>query len=202
MTRLFSEHGIEFSKQFVESVGAARWPSTSLGCPEPGVFYDLADAPYTGFIYVLSDGTNSWEYHTNEDDSMIVRCSEIEPATRSTVNVGKEAGLDRSTGVSLMRRDFDTDQFNEVKPMTAGDHDRLVAIFDLDTQLSDPNGCVTVFRLDFSTPSGVQEIEFMCADDKNGFHVFWQEMQGTAPVIGRIIGPYLTGGPIPTLPEQ
>ena len=135
-----------------------------------------------------------------QDDSVTVRCSEIEPTTNSSVNIGQEAALRLTESASLMRRNFTTDQFEEVSPLADSDAGRLANILNSDVALSAATDCATVFRLDFHTSEGDREIEFMCSDDKNAGHVFWNGLEGRAPVIGRIIGPYLTGGPIPSLP--
>ncbi|MCZ6539179.1 MAG: hypothetical protein O6922_05070, partial [Chloroflexi bacterium] len=131
-------------------------------------------------------------------------CDEIEPFTGPKVNIAQAAGLQGSTAVTLMRRDFSTGQFAKVDLMTQDELVRLIDIFDLDIPLSDRIDCTTVFRLDFDTPSGAQNIEWLCEEDKNlatGTQDFWNAMTGTAPVqIGEIVGPYFTGGPIPSLP--
>ena len=204
MARLIFEHGVEGPNLSVISVGAAQWPDESLGCPVPGIFYESEDAPYSGFIYVLSDRSNTWEYHTNADDTVTVRCDEIEPFTGPKINIVQSAGLQGSTGVTLMRRDFSTGQFEKITPLTQDELARLIDIFDRDVPLAESINCKTVFRLDFETPGGVQGIEWLCEEDKNlatGSQDFWDAMTATVPVqVGQIIGPYLTGGPIPTLP--
>lgn len=200
MGRLIFEKNVDGTKLFVDSVAAAQWSNASLGCPEPGIFYDVLGAPFSGFVYVLSDGSNSWEYHALQDDSVVIRCSEIEPTTDPTVNIGGEAILRLTQSVFLMRRNFTTDQFEEVSRLATTDAGRLTSIFYSDVALSIATDCVTVFRLDFHTSEGDNEIEFMCSDDKNAAQVFWNGLEGSAPPIGRIIGPYLTGGPIPILP--
>ena len=204
MARLIFEHGVEGENLSVASVGAARWPDESLGCPEPGLFYESENAPYTGFVYILSDRSDTWEYHTNEDDSVTVRCDEIEPLTGPKVNIAQAAGLHASTGVTLMRRDFSTGQFTKIDPLSQDDLIRLIDVLDRDIPLSDPINCDTVFRLDFETRSGVQSIEWLCSEDKNlatGTQDFWNAMTGTVPVqVGQIIGPYLTGGVPPEPP--
>ena len=204
MGRLIFERGVEGPNLSIISVVEAEWPDESLGCPEPGIFYSSENAPYSGFIYVLSDGSNSWEYHSNADDTVTVRCNEIEAFGGPSLNIVEAAGLDGSTGVTLMRRDFSTDQFEKITPMTQDELALLIEILDRDIPLSESINCETVFRLDFETPGGTQSMEWLCSEDKNlatGTQDFWNAMTGTVPVqVGQIIGPYLTGGPIPSLP--
>lgn len=201
MASLIFEQNIEASNLFVESVAAAQWPTEALGCGEPGMLYDTVGAPFFGFEYVLSDGTNSWEYHASEDDSVSIQCNAHAARSGSkTVNITMEGDLRLTTSATLMRRNFANDQFEEVDPLTQQDAGHLVDIFYNDVSLIPATECVTVFRLDFVTETGTAEIEFMCAEDKNAAQIFWQGMEGRAPVIGQIIGPYFTGGPIPTLP--
>jgi|LWDU01.1.fsa_nt_gi hypothetical protein len=200
MARLFTEHGIAFESLYVASVGAAQWPNESLGCPESGTYYDTSDAPYTGNIYVLSNGSQSWEYHSNHDDSIVVRCDEITRVSPPTVNLANEADLHNASEVTLMRRDSDTGNFVVRRVMTEADMQRLIDIFDLETDLSPAPGCDSVFRLDFVTRSGSSEVEFICAEDYSAFDIFWNGLHGYAPIIGYIIGPYLIGDPVPTLP--
>ena len=99
-----------------------------------------------------------------------------------------------------MRRDFSTGQFEEISPLTRDDAARLLDILNQDVALTTATGCETIFRLDFNTAGGNQEFEFMCSENKNAAQIFWQELEGTAPVFGQIIGSYLVGGPIPSLP--
>ena len=200
MARLIFEQGVEAGGLSIISVGAAQWPTEALGCPEPGLFYESENALYNGFIYVLGDGSTTWEYHTSDDDSVTVRCDEIEPLTGPKVNIAHAAGLHGSTSVTLMRRNFSTDQFEMDSAITRDDLDRLIAVFDFATTLSEPMACKTVFRFDFVTPGGTEEVEFICEEDYTSFNVVWRGMMGSAPIVGEIIGPYLVGRTIPTLP--
>ena len=206
MARLIFEHDVNPVKLFVAHVSLGEWADESLGCPSPGLFYESKDVPYSGFIYVLSDGENSWEYHAKSDDSLTVRCSEIEPIKGPRVNVSLVASLADVTAVILMHRNFTTDEFEKIKQMSEADLFRLAVVFDREIPLVIPTGCKTIFRLDFYTSGGVQPIEYLCAEDKNvvtGSQEFWEGMAGRAPIqIGEIIGPYLTGKPIPKLPEN
>ncbi len=200
MGRLFAEKGIDFSTLSVGSVKAETWVNESLGCPAPGTYYNASDAPYHGFSYIITDGSNDWEYHSNQDETIIVRCSEIEPISASPVNITRQGNLDDSTKLTLMRRDFSIDEFVVRREMTEDDMRLLISIFDLDTDLSPATPCNTIFRLDFETPGGKTEIEFICEENYKAFDVFWNGLQGNAAIVGKIIGPYLTGDPIPSLP--
>ena len=149
---------------------------------------------------MITNGTNFWEYHSNHDDSVVRRCSEINPLTDPTVNISQSADLHNATKLTLMRRDTDTGEFVARRDMSKADTVLLANIFDVDTNLPTAQTCNTIFRLDFETPQGDVEVEFICEENYKAFDVFWNGMQGTAPVIGNIIGPYLTGDPIPSLP--
>ena len=122
------------------------------------------------------------------------------------MNVSLVASLADATAVILMHRNFTTGEFEKIKQMSETDLVRLAVVFDREIPLVIPTNCKTIFRLDFHTPGGVQLIEYLCAEDKNvvmGSQEFWDSMAGRAPVqIGEIIGPYLTGKPIPKLPEH
>jgi len=62
----------------VESVEQMEWPDGSLGCPEPGAFYTQAVVP--GYLLTVSDGSQTYELHTNEDGSNVVVCENGRPA--------------------------------------------------------------------------------------------------------------------------
>ncbi len=150
---------------------------------------------------MLSDGADSWEYHTNVDDTVTVRCNGLELRSgTTTVNITREANLRESSGLTLMRRNFSNNVFEEDDPITTAYLDRIVDILDVGTTLSPAVGCTTVFRLDFETPGGTREVEFICEENFKDFNIIWQGIMGSAPILGNIIGPYLTGDPIPSLP--
>jgi hypothetical protein len=200
MGRLHTEKGIDFSTLFTESVGAYEWPTAALGCPEPGVLYDTSEAPYSGLAYVLGNGEQSWEYHANADDSVVVRCSETVTAAGVLKNIAQDADISQSTAATLMRRDFSTDKFEVRREMTQEDVEKVVDLFDQNVILDLGASCQTVFRIDFVTQSGTSEVEFICSEDYKAFDIYWDGFHGSAPILGEIIGPYLTGDPIPTLP--
>lgn len=200
MGRLFTEHGFDFTTLSLASVGAAQWSTAALGCPEPGTYYDISYAPYTGLIYKITNGSIDWEYHANADDSVTVRCSEVTPSNATLMNLAQEANLAEATKLTLMRKDFSTGEFEVRREMTPHDMALLAEIFAQDAGLSYAPPCESIFRLDFETNRGVSQIEFICRDDYKAFDLYWNELHGNAPIIGEIIGPYLTGDPMPQLP--
>lgn len=192
--------GIDLSTLYLRSVEAHEWPTTALGCPEPGRFYDTTDAPYKGLRYLISNGSFAWEYRATHDDTLTVRCTEVMPSNASLVSISSEANLSEATKLTLMRRDFSTGEFEVRREMTAHDMARVIDIFAQDSRISFADPCTSVFRLDFETPRGTSQIEVICEDDYSAFDIYWNNLHGTAPILGEIIGPYLTGDPIPTLP--
>ena len=197
---MFTEKNIDFSTLFVLSVAAEQWPTAALGCAELGTYYDTVDAPYKGLAYVLSDGDRTWEYHSNADDTIVFRCSEITPSNATLINIAIEANLKESSRLTLMRRDFSTGEFEVRNEMTPDDMARVIAIFDQGSAISQAPPCTSIFRLDFETARGTSEVEFICEDDYKMFDIYWNDLHGFAPIIGEIIGPYLAGDPIPSLP--
>ena len=116
------------------------------------------------------------------------------------MNLAQQANLAEATKLTLMRRDFKTGEFVVRREMTPHDMALLAEIFAQDSGLSYAPPCESVFRLDFETSRGVSQIEFICRDNYQAFDLYWNELHGNGPIIGKIIGPYLTGDPIPQLP--
>ena len=62
-TDLANRTGIDKEQIAMVSVKAVDWPDTSLGCPEPGMFYAQVITP--GYRIVLSHDGERYEYHTD-----------------------------------------------------------------------------------------------------------------------------------------
>ncbi len=65
--------GVAASQIEVLSVEEVMWSNTSLGCPEPDRQY--SDVIVPGFRIILEYEGRKYEYHTNEDGTMVVTCS-------------------------------------------------------------------------------------------------------------------------------
>jgi len=61
---------LSISEISVISVEAVDWSDTSLGCPQEGMMYAEVITP--GFQVVLEAKGQSYEYHTDEDSSVVL----------------------------------------------------------------------------------------------------------------------------------
>lgn len=69
---LSREIGVPQEQILVAEVEEREWPSSALGCPEPGRAYLQVVTP--GYRIVLVAQGKNYEYHTNQK-SMVVRCA-------------------------------------------------------------------------------------------------------------------------------
>ena len=81
----------------------------------------------------------------------------------------------------------------------------VIKILKTDLILSELESCRSLFMIEFSRQNQIDQLEFICSENKYalfGNQKFWNQMQAKAPKeLGKIIGSYLTGQPIPSLPE-
>ena len=205
MARLIYEKNIDPSKLYLEEFYPYKWSDSSYGCPSPGVYYEDTLGEYPGYKYFLSDGDKTWEYHVDIDDTIVFRCDEIEVLDGPTINLYKELNLEKTQSIVLLTRNFVNFKFDEIDHMTIEDTEKLLSILNLDIPISDYDGCTTIFRIDFYTIDSISSIDYLCANDKNvitGLQSVFESKKTNAPSeLGSIIGNYLTGKPIPQLPE-
>jgi hypothetical protein len=64
--------GVSLASVTVASVEAVSWPTSALGCPQPGVMYSQLVTP--GFKVVVSANGQSYEYHADLGGH-VVTCS-------------------------------------------------------------------------------------------------------------------------------
>ena len=205
MARLIYEKNIDPSKLYLEEFYPYKWSDSSYGCPSPGVYYEDTLGEYSGYKYFLSDGSNTWEYHVDIDDTVVFRCDEIEVLAGPTINLYKELNLEKTQRVVLLTRNFVNFKFEEIGQISIEDTGKLLSVLNLDIPIMDHDGCTTIFRIDFYTPDSISSIDYLCANDKNvitGSQSVFESKRTNAPSeLGSIVGNYLTGKPIPQLPE-
>lgn len=79
---LATQTGVDAGQLQVQSAEAVEWPDGSLGCPEPGMMYTQAIVP--GYRLTFTDGSRTYEVHTNSDGTNAVLCENGRP-----VNIGQ-----------------------------------------------------------------------------------------------------------------
>ena len=205
MARLIYEKNIDSSKLYLDDFYPYKWSDASYGCPDPGVYYDDSLGEYPGYKYFLSDGESTWEYHVDENDTLVFRCDEIQLLDGPSINIFQELNLDGTKRVVLSTRNFVNFEFVEIDQISIDDTEKLLSVLNLDIPIDNYEGCTTIFRLDFYVDDLVHSIDYLCANDKNvitGLQPVWDSRKANAPSeIGSIIGNYLTGKPIPQLPK-
>jgi hypothetical protein len=85
----------------VVSVEATDWPDTSLGCPQPGVFY--AQIIVQGYKIVLSSGGQSVEYHSDMKGRVVTCSPAINPSSADDVSGRAILDLASRLGISSDR---------------------------------------------------------------------------------------------------
>ncbi len=205
MGRLIYEKGISAETLFLKSVSINEWEDESLGCPKLGEYYSDKNKPYKGYKYILSDGESEWEYHTNLNDSYTIRCNEITVNDPELININSELDLSETKEIKLYRWNFDDNEFFFLESLREEDLLQVIDILKTDLILSNMESCRSLFMLEFHKGNQKDQIEFICPENKDalfGNQKFWSEMKAIAPKeLGKIVGAYLTGQPIPTLPE-
>jgi hypothetical protein len=63
--------GVTLADVTVSSVTAVNWPTSALGCPQPGIMYSQLVTP--GYKIVVSANGQSFEYHSDRG-SHVVTC--------------------------------------------------------------------------------------------------------------------------------
>tara|TARA_Y100001936_G_scaffold251186_1_gene306224 strand:+ start:35833 stop:36714 length:882 start_codon:yes stop_codon:yes gene_type:complete len=205
MGKLIYEKGISAETLFLKSVSINEWEDESLGCPKLGEYYSDNNKPYKGYKYILSDGKNEWEYHTDINDTYTVFCEEILKNNHKLININSELNLNEAEEIKLYRWNFDENEFLFLESLEEIDFLKVVDILKTDLILSEQESCRSLFMIEFSRQNQIDQLEFICSENKYalfGNQKFWNQMQAKAPKeLGKIIGSYLTGQPIPSLPE-
>ena len=65
-----SEAGVDQTEVRVLSFTQREWPSTALGCPQPGFSYAQVVTP--GYEILLQAGGREYEYHSNLTSNVVL----------------------------------------------------------------------------------------------------------------------------------
>lgn len=180
----------------------ATWPNSAYGCPLPGELY--LQVIVSGWSVSLTAPGNNYEYHTDEDGTVLVNCTENREIERQSINVVGLANLRSATSIEMRRRDA-TGAF--VLKSTVTEPSEITAILDvLDVPVvrGTRASCTEVFQLIFITPTGNQTLGTICGGNSRlirGDQSFWEGQDADAPPeFGTLIGPYFADEPLPSLP--
>ena len=128
---LISKLGVNSDDILVLSAEQVEWPSTALGCPEPGVGY--AAVIVSGWKFILAHGDQTYTYHSDESGSNVVECTEppMEIEVGDTVNVVEAAGLGDTVVIFISRIDPTSGEYAQISEVTdPGEIAKFISILD------------------------------------------------------------------------
>ena len=204
---LISKLGVNSDEVRVVSAEQVEWPSSALGCPEPGVAY-LA-VIVSGWKFTLAHGDQTHEFHSDESGSNVIDCTERADELRSsdTVNVVEAAGLDITTAIiSISRFDAASGEYKWISDVTdPGEIAKFISILDMSIRIVPATECQPIFEMTFELPGHSETFRYICPGINTllrGGQSFWGGGDGEIPLeFGRVFGPHASKGPIPQVPS-
>ena len=202
---LISKLGVNSDDVQVVSSEQVEWPSTALGCPEPGVGY-LA-VIVSGWKFTLAHGDQTHEFHSDESGDNVVDCTarpEIESG--DMVNVVAAAGLDATTAIAISRLDPATSEYKRISDVTdPGEIAKFLSILDMPVPVVPATECQPIFEITFQMPGRSETFQYICVGINTllrGGQSFWGGRDGEIPLeFGRVFGPHASKAPIPQVPS-
>ena len=202
---LISKLGVNSDDVLVLSAEQVEWPSTALGCPEPGVGY--AAVIVSGWKFTLAHGGQRYTYHSDESGSTVIECTEppmeIEPG--DTVNVVEAARLHDATAIAISRFDAASGEYMEISEVTdPGEIATFISILDVQVQIVPATECQPIFEMTFEMPGRSETFQYICPGINTllrGGQSFWGGGDGVIPLeFGRVFGPHASKVPLPQVP--
>lgn len=203
---LISKLGVNSNDVLVLSAERVEWPSTALGCPEPGVAY--AAVIVSGWKFTLAHRDQTYTYHSDESGSNVIECTEppmeIEPG--DTVNLVEAAGLDDAAAIVIYRFDAASGEYKEISEVTdPGEIATFISILDLHVQIVPATECQPIFEMTFVMPGRSETFQYICPGINTlfrGGQSFWGGGDGVIPLeFGRVFGPHASKVPLPLVPS-
>ncbi len=200
---LADQLGVPPNSITVQSYAEDSWPSSALGCPEPGTIY--LPVVTDGWQVILATSDDTYEYHVDEAGDILRNCTLSSEQLADSINVVELADLRTTTLIEMRRRDASGDF---VLKNSVTEPDEITAIVDtLDVPLlpQPAASCTEIFRLVFVTASGNHTFGTICGGQPHllrGDQTFWSGQDTQAPPeFGAIIGPYFAAEPLPQPPQ-
>ena len=203
---LISKLGVNSDDVQVVSAEQVEWPSTALGCPEPGVGY--AAVIVSGWKFTLAHGDHTHEFHSDESGDNVVDCTARAPEIAGDmVNVVAAAGLDITTAIiSISRFDAASGEYKWISDVTdPGEIAKFISILDMSIRIVPATECQPIFEMTFELPGHSETFRYICPGINTllrGGQSFWGGGDGEIPLeFGRVFGPHASKAPIPQVPS-
>ena len=205
---LISKLGVNSNEIQVVSSERVNWPSTALGCPEPGTAY--ATVIVNGWKFVLAHGGQTYVFHANETGSNVVECTEppMEIQAGDVVNVVEAAGLDNTTAMIVISRyDAASSEYKWIADVTdPGEIAEFISILDMPIRIVPATDCQPIFEIRFELPGRSETFQYICPGINTllrGGQSFWGGGDGEVPLeFGRVFGPHASKAPLPPVPAD
>jgi len=210
MAVLSREHDVPGGELELLGYESEEWRTSLLECPQSlnvkaGDTYSAAVTP--GWRVLISHGTDTYEYHTDQTGSRIVTCDEHAPPGPGTVNVARETRLEGTERVEVSRFDPTIDAYRPVGIVEDPEEIALfVDLLDLDMPLQPREECKPVMRLDYVVGGRMVIFWFWCGSNVHvlqGGQAMWEGRRGIVPTeFANLIGPYAARVPMPGFPPK
>ena len=202
---LISKLGVNSDDIQVLSAEQVEWPSTALGCPEPGVGY--AAVIVSGWKFTLAHGDETYSYHSDESGSNVIDCTEppLKIEVGDTVNVVEAAGLDDTAVIVISRFDAASGEYRQISEVTdPGELATFISILNMPVQIVPVTDCQPIFEMRFEMPGRSETFQYICPGINTllrGGQSFWGGGDGVIPLeFGRVFGPHASKAPLPQVP--
>ena len=203
---LISKLGVNSDEVEVVSAERVEWPSSALGCPEPGIAY-LA-VIVSGWKFTLAHEGQAYEFHSDESGDNVIDCTERADELRSSdmVNVVEAAGLDITTAIiSISRFDAASGEYKWISDVTdPGEIAKFISILDMSIRIVPATECQPIFEMTFELPGHSETFQYICPGINTllrGGQSFWGGGDGEIPLeFGRVFGPHASKAPLPQVP--
>ena len=161
---LISKLGVNSDEVEVVSAERVEWPSSALGCPEPGVAY-LA-VIVSGWKFTLAHEGQAYDFHSDESGDNVIDCTERADELRSSdmVNVVEAAGLDITTAIiSISRFDAASGEYKWISDVTdPGEIAKFISILDMSIRIVPATECQPIFEMTFELPGHSETFQYIC----------------------------------------
>ncbi len=186
------------------SFSSARWPDTSLGCPDAGNAY--AQASTNGWTVALTADSASYEVHTDATGSRSVACTPLPVTDTGEINVATAAGIKGAIAVTIRRRDASTGVYQAIAEVRdPPEVAQFVSVLDAQVPFAPASGCGAIFQVVYQSPDTAVTFDYICAEDLRmlrGAQSFWAGREAQAPAqLGDLVGKYAGQVPFPVPPR-